>query len=623
MTTNDDFRLINAINAFEKAEMEGKFGLKDSGKPRKGPLITLLNADSKENKNIIAQNSQELIKTKIITPDPKKIKPEEIICRKIAKPSKPNIKTERKVLKKNIVQDEIELDKIISEIIEEKKIEQKFGDGDEDVNIVSSAGFEDDLKNLFNEKDLNDTKTHTKSKPRIITIEYIKSLAEKKEGVLLSEKYTECKALYIFKCKYGHVFQQRYDRIEQGSWCKTCKPTGSIGEALSLEIMKTYFNCTFKKAKPKWLNGLELDIYNSDLKLAVEYDGAQHYKFNKRFHKTSDAFKQQQERDIRKNILCEQNGVTLIRVPYTIEKSDIANYIKEQLSEKNINIPNNIDIDYRTFTNVFVCTSKKYIDEIKDLIKDKNATLLSDTCQTMYSDIEIKCNNGHAFKTNLYTVKYKNSWCGLCGHKGKFSLDELNCILKSEGIQCTSTSIINFKTEYNFSCNCGYEWKSTISKIRKGERCHKCYPEKIIPKRKNNYKKENKDTNVMESRINTMLIKIDEKVKQHNGIRLSSDSEYKKATLKLKFQCVKGHIFEKTPAALLAKKTGTWCHACATNSHSINDMQLIAQKYGGVCLSTEYVNLKSKLIWKCSGGHKFVRTPACINDKKTFCLICK
>lgn len=39
--------------------------------------------------------------------------------------------------------------------------------------------------------------------------------------------------------------------------------------------MQIYFDVTFKKCKPKWLERLELDGYNEELKLAFEYDGQQ------------------------------------------------------------------------------------------------------------------------------------------------------------------------------------------------------------------------------------------------------------------------------------------------------------------------------------------------------------
>nr|QBK93314.1 MAG: restriction endonuclease [Pithovirus LCPAC404] len=77
----------------------------------------------------------------------------------------------------------------------------------------------------------------------------------------------------------------------------------------------------FKKQRPGFLEGLELDGYCSRLLLAFEFDGKQHFEQVKIFQKTRKKFKDQQRRDKKKNVLCKQNGVKLIRIPYNFEKS--------------------------------------------------------------------------------------------------------------------------------------------------------------------------------------------------------------------------------------------------------------------------------------------------------------
>ena len=77
----------------------------------------------------------------------------------------------------------------------------------------------------------------------------------------------------------------------------------------------------------EWLEGLELDGYNEDLSIAFEYDGIQHFKFVRHFHRTKKGFRDQIERDARKDRLCGVNEVILIRVPYTVKYEDIKEYI--------------------------------------------------------------------------------------------------------------------------------------------------------------------------------------------------------------------------------------------------------------------------------------------------------
>jgi hypothetical protein len=57
---------------------------------------------------------------------------------------------------------------------------------------------------------------------------------------------------------------------------------------------------------------IELDIFIEDLKLAIEYQGAQHYK---PLYWASD-FTSQTMKDSEKKIICKKHGITLIEVPY-------------------------------------------------------------------------------------------------------------------------------------------------------------------------------------------------------------------------------------------------------------------------------------------------------------------
>jgi hypothetical protein len=79
---------------------------------------------------------------------------------------------------------------------------------------------------------------------------------------------------------------------------------------------------------------LELDCFNSDLKLAVEYNGIQHYKFTPYFHKNNEHFLNQKYRDFMKRALCKETGINLIEVPYTVKNDKIYNFLKLELLKK-------------------------------------------------------------------------------------------------------------------------------------------------------------------------------------------------------------------------------------------------------------------------------------------------
>jgi hypothetical protein len=128
----------------------------------------------------------------------------------------------------------------------------------------------------------------------------------------------------------------------------------SEGERICRKFMKDTIGVLYKdkdgnpepfhKARPNFLKNpvtsekdggksfnLEIDCYSPKLKLGVEYNGAQHYKFIPHFHKNKEAFRNQQYRDELKRRMCVDNNVTLIEVPYSVDKKDIPLFLYEKL----------------------------------------------------------------------------------------------------------------------------------------------------------------------------------------------------------------------------------------------------------------------------------------------------
>jgi hypothetical protein len=98
-------------------------------------------------------------------------------------------------------------------------------------------------------------------------------------------------------------------------------------------------------------------------------------------------------------------------------------------------------------------------------------------------------------------------------------------------------------------------------------------------------------------------------------------SEYKNAHTKLLWQCSKGHIWEATPDKI--KNSKSWCHECfGRKKYSIKSMQEIAESRGGKCLSSEYINIKSKLLWQCSEGHEWKAVPDVVVNRNSWCAEC-
>lgn len=96
---------------------------------------------------------------------------------------------------------------------------------------------------------------------------------------------------------------------------------------------KKFIECRpYFMKNPKTGHNLELDCFNDELNLAVEYNGEQHYNFCEKFHKTREDFEYQVMKDMIKAKLAEKNGINLIVVPYTIKHENIPKYLEEKLT---------------------------------------------------------------------------------------------------------------------------------------------------------------------------------------------------------------------------------------------------------------------------------------------------
>lgn len=111
-------------------------------------------------------------------------------------------------------------------------------------------------------------------------------------------------------------------------------------ESRCREILEQIYGREFPSVRPAFLvnpktgRRLELDCYNEELKLALEYDGEQHAKYNKFFHPNGPGqFADQVKRDFVKDKIVKQRGISLVRVPHYIRYDDLLRYITNRLKE--------------------------------------------------------------------------------------------------------------------------------------------------------------------------------------------------------------------------------------------------------------------------------------------------
>ena len=116
-------------------------------------------------------------------------------------------------------------------------------------------------------------------------------------------------------------------------------PKESKGEKECRRVLRKYFSKPFNNCRPDFLRNpvtggkynLEIDCYDEELRLGVEYSGKQHYEYCSYMHKNKEAFYNQKYRDDMKRRICRDNRVNLIEVSYKVKIEDIERYLYNEL----------------------------------------------------------------------------------------------------------------------------------------------------------------------------------------------------------------------------------------------------------------------------------------------------
>lgn len=147
--------------------------------------------------------------------------------------------------------------------------------------------------------------------------------------------------IFVISVIFLFVYWFFIGKYKKGSWLlydiQTSKRSrrSRNGEEKTRSIIENMTGKPFPSVRPNFLKNpktgrnLELDMYNSEYKIAIEYQGGQHIKYTPYFHRSYQDFLDLQERDRIKKILCEKNGIKLIYVDDSIK--DIEGYLRKKL----------------------------------------------------------------------------------------------------------------------------------------------------------------------------------------------------------------------------------------------------------------------------------------------------
>jgi hypothetical protein len=434
------------------------------------------------------------------------------------------------------------------------------------------------------------------------SISEYEKIAKARGGRLLSKEYKNNAQKLHWECALGHDWYARALHIKRGSWCRDCA-TG-IGERICREYFEQLFGFKFYKIRPPWLIGpggkpLELDGYCEKLKIAFEHHGAQHFSKKTIFITSDRALKDRRNVDRLKRRICKKNGVRLIEiseVPTRTPIKEIKSEIRDQCRRLCIRLPDNFWKKEVILRDVY---SPKDLIKLSKLAKRRGGKLLSKQFLGVMVPHEWECANKHTWFARPNGVT-RGSWCSACAGSKKLTIDQIQAAAKKLGGECLTKRYVNSANRIWLRCKNNHTWSSTGARLRRGAWCSSCA---------GNVKKTIKEMRAI--------------ARKNHGLCLSK--RYINSKTKLRWLCSEGHRFSLEPASL---RVGGWCQKCAIarrvdrTRFGLKAIQNLAKVRDGKCLSREYVDNKSPLLWKCRFGHKWEASSGNVKNQKTWCRIC-
>jgi hypothetical protein len=230
------------------------------------------------------------------------------------------------------------------------------------------------------------------------------------------------------------------------------------------------------------------------------------------------------------------------------------------------------------------------LQDMKRIARGRKGKCLSDTYLGSKTPLEFQCKKGHKWRAKPSMVKH-STWCPYCVGRKK-TIKDLQALAKKRGGKCLSKKYTKNYDKYKWQCKKGHTWQTTYNSIQQGQWCPRCAG-------------------------NIVTIQDMKKIARSRNGKCLSDT-YVDAITHLEWKCDKGHKWKAIPAYI---KRGSWCPYCNGFIKTIEDMQEFARKKGGKCLSKKHIGALTKLKWKCEQGHIWEATPASIQSG-SWCPYC-
>lgn len=439
-----------------------------------------------------------------------------------------------------------------------------------------------------------------------LTIEELKAVAESKEGKCLSDEYVNAKAPMLWQCNKGHEWVTNAAHIKQGAWCHICSPS----RPLSLEEMQSI-------AQER--GGKCLSTFYTNAHMALSWECADKHKWEA----TSQMIRQgtwcpECSAGIGERI-CRAFFQQLFRHPFPKKRPlwlrnntghlmELDGYCEElalafeHQGEQHYSTKHYISSSEVTFINIQERDSMKRqlclkhgvqlieIPEVPRLLPlEALKQFIIDECSNKGISLPEGFGKIHVDLKEAYSSNI---------------IKELRTIIEGKGGKCHSATYTGRLHKLKCECREGHFWTPTAAALRSGQWCPTCGSKNVG----------NKKRSTIEEMRNLATAK--------GGGCMST--RYTNAFTHLQWKCEKGHVWSAMPLNI---RKGGWCPVCVRKQRGlemrsgIDKMKQIAIARGGRCLSEEYVNARSHLLWECMEGHKWRSVPSSVS-RGSWCPKC-
>ena len=441
-------------------------------------------------------------------------------------------------------------------------------------------------------------------------------------------------------CRHGHEWKTTVGlRVNAGTGCPKCSlQTSRIEIAVYVELDVLFDGVDWREK----IYGYECDVYLRSDNIGIEIDGVYWHSRNP-------------QKDLIKSAVFESEGIQLFRlredglpqlskrdvlfkwsedwflvisrlVSSLLKHAEISDDLRKKLRNY-IEGPGLVnEKEYRKIVANLPAPppGESLADKQPDIAKqwayDLNAPLSPEHFRHK-ADKKVwwRCDQGHTWQVSINNRTQQGTGCPSCPRPYVIAPDGRNLAVINPELASEwhpekngDTHPEDVRPQSNrkiwWQCSKGHEWQVAVNSRATGSGCPYCYGR--FATKENN----------LARKYPELLAEWDEE--KNNGLDPSEFTP--RSSKKVWWRCENGHSWQ-TIISNRTNRIKSGCPICARSAqrkYSIEDIQALAKKRGGKCLSEKYTSARKKLEFCCKEGHIWETRADSILYTSAWCPIC-